>query len=86
MHSACVPARAAPNGDPARPAQLPLGDAIEPGPVEVVGANVPLGVGVHRQEGVTCGTGLVFAGDQTGHGDRSRYFVTLDQKHAAVRR
>ena len=31
------------------------------------------------------GAGLVFAGVQTRHGDSSRFFVTLDQKHAAVR-
>jgi hypothetical protein len=29
--------------------------------------------------------GSVFPGVQTGHGNRTRYFVTLDQKHAAVR-
>jgi hypothetical protein len=27
------------------PAQLPLGDALEPGPLEVVGLDAPLGVG-----------------------------------------
>ena len=30
-------------------------------------------------------TGSVFPGIQTGHGDRSRYFRTFDQKHAAMR-
>jgi hypothetical protein len=42
--------------------------------------------GEQRREDVACGKGSAFAGVQTGRGGRSRYFGTLDQKHAAVRR
>jgi hypothetical protein len=43
-------------------------------------------VGDPRREDVASGTGSGFPGVQTGRGDRSRYFGTLDQKHAALRR
>ena len=40
----------------------------------------PSSVNCHRAE-----TGSAFPGIQTGYGLRSRYLVTFDQKHAAVR-
>jgi hypothetical protein len=42
-------------------------------------------IGARAVQDVACGKGSVFPGVQTGHGNRTRYFVAFDQKHAAGR-
>jgi hypothetical protein len=67
------------------PAELALGDALEEGPLEVVRLGAGWGWRAPAKD-VASRIGSVFPSVQTGHGDRSRYFGSLDQKHAAMRR
>jgi hypothetical protein len=67
------------------PAQLPLGHALEPGPLEVVRLGAGWGWRVPAQD-LPPEYGSVFPSIQTGHRDRTRYLSSRDQEYAAVRR